>query len=172
MSEGVNELGDVLERTVASLAGASAGGAAEIATANVARQLLEQLVPSGGLLQSVSGGSVVSGLLSWLNPLAGGLAALFGGKKTEESAPLVKFTPPARQSYETGFGAETSGVVEQVGRDEFGAARPLAGTVGSQVVVQVQAMDSQSFLERTSDIAAAVKRALLESGELSSLIRE
>ncbi len=40
-----------------------------------------------------------------------------------------------------------------------------------QVTVQVNAMDSQSFLNRSDDIAAAVRQALLSSNSLHDAIQ-
>jgi hypothetical protein len=38
--------------------------------------------------------------------------------------------------------------------------------------VQVQAMDSQSFLDHSSDIAQAVRQAMLQSSVLNDVVRE
>jgi hypothetical protein len=49
-----------------------------------------------------------------------------------------------------------------------------AGTGGGsgQMIVQVQAMDSQSFLDHSDDIAQAVRQAMLQSSVLNDVIRE
>jgi hypothetical protein len=39
-------------------------------------------------------------------------------------------------------------------------------------MVQVQAMDSQSFLDHSDDIAQAVRQAMLQSSVLNDVIRE
>ena len=41
-----------------------------------------------------------------------------------------------------------------------------------QITVQVQAMDSQSFLDHSDDIAQAVRQAMLQSSVLNDVIRE
>jgi hypothetical protein len=38
--------------------------------------------------------------------------------------------------------------------------------------VQVQAMDSQSFLDHSGDIAMAVRQAMLQSSVLNDVVRE
>jgi hypothetical protein len=42
----------------------------------------------------------------------------------------------------------------------------------TQITVQVQAMDSQSFLDHSNDIALAVRQAMLETSVLNDVIRE
>ena len=42
----------------------------------------------------------------------------------------------------------------------------------TQITVQVQAMDSQSFLDHSDDIAQAVRQAMLQSSVLNDVIRE
>jgi hypothetical protein len=41
---------------------------------------------------------------------------------------------------------------------------------GQQVTVQVQAMDSQSFLDHSDDIAQAVKQAMLNMNSINDVI--
>ena len=50
-------------------------------------------------------------------------------------------------------------------------ARPVSTAAPSQITVQVQAMDSQSFLDHSSDIALAVRQAMLQSSVLNDVIR-
>ena len=42
----------------------------------------------------------------------------------------------------------------------------------TQITVQVQALDSQSFLDHSHDIAQAVRQAMLETSVLNDVIRE
>jgi hypothetical protein len=119
----------------------------------------------GKSLQAVFG----SGL--GLSPLISGIASLFGGGgETSELAPVVKFAlPPSVQAQ---AGVREASPTEAFGVDygQGGVARPV--TQGPQITVQVQALDSQSFLDRSHDIALAVRRAMLESSVLSDVIRE
>ena len=48
----------------------------------------------------------------------------------------------------------------------------MAQSNSTQITVQVQAMDSQSFLDHSNDIALAVRQAMLESSVLNDVIRE
>ena len=47
-----------------------------------------------------------------------------------------------------------------------------SGGGSGQMIVQVQAMDSQSFLDHSDDIAQAVRQAMLQSSVLNDVIRE
>lgn len=113
------------------------------------------------------GGGMASRIASWLNPLAGGLMGLFGGGEDEAEVELPKFRRPSRMRYEAGFRGAEGGLVE-IDRDERGQAREARPP--AQVVVNVEAMDSRSFLDRTPEISEAIKRALLESDGLSRLM--
>jgi len=53
-----------------------------------------------------------------------------------------------------------------------GMPRPVVERAAPQITVQVQAMDSQSFLDRSGDIARAVRQAMLESSILNDVVRE
>jgi hypothetical protein len=58
---------------------------------------------------------------------------------------------------------------------ELPRAAPAAGQASAppaQITVQVQAMDSQSFLDHSADIAMAVRQAMLESSVLNDVVRE
>ena len=59
-------------------------------------------------------------------------------------------------------------------RADSRAGRRAAGSGGgsTQITVQVQAMDSQSFLDHSDDIAQAVRQAMLQSSVLNDVIRE
>jgi hypothetical protein len=122
---------------------------------------LAPLAPAG------TGGSGAADVVSWLNPLVGGLLGLFGGGDEAGQTALPKAVRPARIKYEAGFAGENSELVE-IDRDERGQARPAAQA--AQVVVNIEAMDSRSFLDRTPEIAEAVKRALLETESLGRLM--
>jgi len=44
------------------------------------------------------------------------------------------------------------------------------GGGGSQITVQVQAMDARSFMDRSSDIAAAVRDAMLNLNSINDVV--
>jgi hypothetical protein len=53
-----------------------------------------------------------------------------------------------------------------------GSPRAMTSAPAAQITVQVQAMDSRSFLDHSQDIALAVRQAMLETTVLNDVIRE
>jgi hypothetical protein len=123
--------------------------------------------PIGMLAPQASSRSTLTKVVSWINPLAGGLMSILGKRESEPAIALPKAVRPAGIRYEAGIGGG-SGEMVRVDRDERGQLRSAEAM--PSVVVKVEAMDSRSFLDRTPEIAEAVKRALLESEGLGRLM--
>jgi hypothetical protein len=131
---------------------------------------------------SSASGSIGSALLDvfagglGLNPLISGLASLFGGgggNSTSGSTtlPLTRFAlPPSIQAQ--GGVRESGGPPFAVDNPQGGLPRAAPVQAPAQITVQVQAMDSQSFLDHSADIAMAVRQAMLESSVLNDVVRE
>lgn len=147
---------------------------------SIAQQQAAVLAQSGA--SSSSGGSTAGSVLSAVGgflggglgiaPLITGLTGLFGGGGDSNSAPSFnRFIPPATIGADAGFsGAKGGGIF---GADSASGNSPRAVTQSApQITVQVQAMDSQSFLDRSQDIANAVRQAMLETTVLNDVIRE
>ena len=122
-----------------------------------------------GFLQAAE--SILGGFT--LSPIVRGLMSLFGGGG-DDSAPaaLPKYVAPPSVSVSGGLVDGASG---PVGVDYGQNGQPRAMTNSgsqAQVTVNIQAMDSQSFLDRSDDIARAVKRAMLESSSLNDVVSE
>jgi hypothetical protein len=127
-------------------------------------------------------------------PLISGLFHLFGGGSAEEAAPLPRYVQPSPIELEqAAWGAD----VGESGYDQTGMPRllpaiertPVAassveattGTVAGEsgrsavqpvINIQVQAMDSQSFLDRSHDIARAVRDAMLNLNPINDVIND
>jgi len=114
--------------------------------------------------------SFLGGGLSSLSPLLGGLLSLFGGGGGQTlAAPLPYMLPAAVQS-QAGLTAGAPGQVAPVSYSETGRPRAQSSNSSPQVTIQVNAMDSQSFLDHSDDIANAVKQAILSSSSLNDVI--
>jgi len=110
-------------------------------------------------------------------PLIGGLIGLFDGGGNSTQQPLTRYAMPAPVSFQ---GAETSAGIEAEDSDLSGMARAVGGAgtsggtgatgEGSQITVQVQAMDARSFMDRSSDIAAAVRDAMLNLNSINDVV--
>lgn len=106
---------------------------------------------AGGIASSFLGGF---GLLS---PIISGIASLFGGGSSAP-APLPIYTPPPPVSISGNLNS---------------AAPPASGTQGSaaqQITVTVNAIDSQSFIDHSDDIANAVREAMLNMHPINGVV--
>jgi hypothetical protein len=114
----------------------------------------------------------VLGLGSGLSPLISGLMSLFGGGGSSQTTAVTPYIQPLPVNLQAGFSGSTAGGALGVDYGEGGQPRQTAAAAQQQITVQVQAMDSQSFLDRSNDIAAAVRKAMLETSTLNDVIRE
>jgi hypothetical protein len=122
----------------------------------------------GGTVESVAS-SFLGGGLSSLSPLLGGLLSLFGGGGQTLATPLPYMLSASVQS-QAGLTASAPGQVAPVSYGETGQPRAQSANTSPQVTIQVNAMDSQSFLDHSDDIAMAVKQAILNSSSLNDVI--
>lgn len=144
--------------------GKSAAGGAGIAFSELVSRLEALTRPAAS-----AGVGGWQGLVSNLNPILGGILRLFGGGGDEPTVSLPAAVRPATARYDLGFAGGDSGYYF-VDRDAAGAVRAVRPSGSPAVVVQVDAMDSRSFLERTPEIAEALRRALLESEGMQSVL--
>jgi hypothetical protein len=129
---------------------------------------------SGGSSTASTIGSTLESVFGLgLSPLISGLVSLFGGGGSSQPAPLVPYVAPPTIAATAGISSGSSGAVA-VDTAAGGLPRPVpaAAPATTQITVQVQAMDSQSFLDHSDDIAQAVRRAMLTSTTLNDVIRE
>jgi len=112
-------------------------------------------------------------------PLALQIAGLFG-KKEQAPEPLSLFDAPASIAIEAANSGSISNQLRRTDRDQFGGIRtedngsrrePLPAQ-RPQVIVNVSAMDSQSFMDRSSDIARALRDAMLHMHPVNDVIGE
>jgi hypothetical protein len=142
-----------------------------------------------------SGGSSILSLVSsalggglGVIPLVSGLMGLFGGGSSEPP-PLEKYVQPNQLDF---TGADTPGGIEDADYNQYGMPRlysdatttstsqsgslTTAGATGSgagsPINVTIQALDSQSFLDRSNDIAQAVRQAMLSSSSINDVIND
>jgi hypothetical protein len=121
--------------------------------------------------------SMVSGILGgggMLSPLISGIESLFGG--SSQPAPLPFYVPPAPVA----INATLQGVAASTAPATSGtasAAPPASSggggnssTMAPQVTVNVSAMDSQSFMDRSADIASAVRQAMLNLHPINDVV--
>jgi len=140
-------------------------------------QALLQNTSSRGSSSSTSGdaaSSILSTVLSatGISPLITGLLSLLGGGSSQPAVqPLTPFSLPASIQY---AGVVQNGAITAADYGQNGQLRPLASpgatSAPASVQIQVNALDSQSFIDHSDDIAAAVRHALLNSNSLNDVI--
>jgi hypothetical protein len=129
----------------------------------------------------LGGGGLLGGLLS---PLISGIASLFGGNSAP--APLPIYVPPSPVAIDGSLHSATpsqtsapSMYVPPVSTASSGASAGNSGGSSSggtgqsaptQVTVNVNAMDSQSFMDRSADIASAVREAMLNLHPINDVV--
>jgi hypothetical protein len=123
----------------------------------------------GGVLQDVLG------IGTGLSPLITGLMSLFGGGSGGSTqAPLANLILPPKVQVNAGVSESAPGQSFGVNYGQGGQPRPVSSSSSApatQITVQVQALDSQSFLDHSNDIAMAVRQAMLESNVLNDVIQ-
>jgi hypothetical protein len=112
-------------------------------------------------------------------PLVSGLAGLFGGGESQAPPPLTKYAMP-RSIHITAANSRSGGSLSLADHSQDGTVRSSGGIAEaaapsapmSQVVVNVQAMDSRSFLDHSQEIAQAVREAMLNMHALNDVVGE
>ncbi|MDE3196796.1 MAG: hypothetical protein KGN84_10660 [Acidobacteriota bacterium] len=113
--------------------------------------------------------SFLGGAFGFLSPIISGIASLFGGGRSTP-APLPIYTPPSPVSINAVVSAPPAATPP---------ASPATGTASSSntqaqsaphITVNINAMDSQSFMDRSNDIASAVRAAMLNMHPINDVV--
>ncbi len=144
-------------------------------TANTQALVQNTVTKSSGTSTTSTAGSLLSGLFGstfGLSPILNGLISLFKGSGAPTLQPLVPFTLPPAIQYEGGYSAANNGQVGAANYGQNGAPRVSTPSPSTNVQIQVNAMDSRSFLDHSADIANAVREAMLHSNSLNDVIAD
>lgn len=99
--------------------------------------------------------------------IAGFVGNLFGDPKVERAQKMDAFLAASRYQAPTAINRVTDMAGNAIHYDYAGNARTSAPTI----VVQVQALDSQSFLDRSGDIADAVAAAMGDGHKIATVVQ-
>jgi hypothetical protein len=136
--------------------------------------------------KSEDSGSTLGGIASTvlksgfgLAPMISGLVNLFGGGDAAAPPALVKYAMPTAVDFQA---AENGGRITNLDYDQMGLPRGSADALNGgtsatangapQITVNVQAMDARSFLDRSNDIALAVRDAMLNMNAINDVVNE
>lgn len=111
--------------------------------------------------------SFLGGGLGLLSPLISGIASLFGGSSAP--APLPLYVPPSPVAIDGALRSAGSGTAPSAQQSSPATPAP-ASAAAPQVTVHVNAMDSQSFMDRSADIASAVRAAMLNLHPINDVV--
>jgi hypothetical protein len=112
-----------------------------------------------------------------LMPLVSIFSSLFGGG-SQQPAPLTPYTLPpslnleATSNYQNVVYGENGLPRAAGGQANPGGAAAPAASAAQQITVQVQAMDSQSFLDHSTEIAQAVRQAMLNMNPINDVVTD
>jgi len=182
--DGLTRLAEALARGAAETIESGRQQAAASTESGGPREIVAkvELAPTAAKTQATSGeavataskqtaGSGLLGVVANLNPIVAGLMKLFSGGDEEQAATLVKLERPAARNYRGGISEQWGGAIGEVDYQADGTPR-ASRSEAAPVVVNVQAIDSRSFLDHRDAIASAVRQALLESHGLGDVMRE
>lgn len=115
------------------------------------------------------------GMVAGVGPVITGLLKLFGGSDdTSAPPPLSYYSLPERVSVEAGLAADRSLVPITYSQEGLArtSERRAPESAAAPIQVNVQAMDSRSFLDHSDEIARAVRDAMLRSHSLNDVVAE
>jgi len=156
---------------------------AEATSENTAAIVQNTLAQAGRTQSSVAsvGGTLArlfgSGL--GLSPWVRGLVGLFKDDGPKPAPVLVKYAPPPSLHVEGWIerGTAEESRPERGSGSRWESPQEVRGGAGTrplpvEITVQVQAMDSRSFLDHSWEIARAVREAMLQSHALNDVVSE
>ena len=129
---------------------------------------------AGGVVGGITS-SLFGGALGLLSPLISGIASLFGGSSSPAALPF--YTPPPAVAISANLNSATPALASSGSTASNSPTTTSTGTAASaqpaavqQVTVNVNAMDSQSFMDHSADIASAVREAMLNMHPINDVV--
>jgi hypothetical protein len=152
---------------------------AEVVKSNTQAVTQNSAAQSGGKSVASTVGSVASTVLNsglGLVPLITSLAHLFGGGNSEPAPALIRYIAPAPLRLDLGDTARPNGGISSFAPVSYGQdglpRTTRADAAGPQISIQVNALDSRSFMDHSYEIAQAVRHAMLNSHSLNDVVSD
>jgi hypothetical protein len=160
---------------------------AEIIKNNTQAVTQNSAAQGSGRSAASTAGSVASTIFGsglGLVPLISSLAHLFGGGDSEAPPALLKYAPPTPLRLDLGDAAQASGGISSFAPVVYGQnglprlaqddsqSRSSPQIAGPQISIQVNALDSRSFMDHSYEIAQAVRQAMLNSHSLNDVVSD
>jgi hypothetical protein len=120
-------------------------------------------------MNASKGSNILTSL--FLGPVWKGIFSLFGRGNEEGAAPIEKFNFPTGTRTDLSAGLRTDGKASGIRTDSFGLSQ-AAASQQAPINISIQALDARSILDRSDDIAAALKQAMLSNHEINDNMNE
>lgn len=165
----VSQIRDVGQSTTSTLdrIGQTIGVASPSASSSsIGKELLNVFNP----VSSSNGTNILTSL--FLGPVFKTLFSLFGpGGAEQNTVPLTKFSFPGQTRTDLAASLGSDGQASGVRADAFGLTQ-AAPVSQAPIQISIQALDARSILDRSDDIAAALKQAMLSNHEINDNLNE
>jgi hypothetical protein len=177
ITSGSGELNASISQAAQEIAQLRAAWQQQVSLVSANTQTARGTTSAGSLGQVASG--IFGGPLGFLSPVLKGILGLFGGGASQP-APLPVYIPPppisiSESVYPSGALATDTSLGQPAGPAPSAAAAvtPSARqSTAPNITVNVSAMDSQSFLDRSNDIANAVRLAMLNLHPINDVVAD
>jgi hypothetical protein len=114
--------------------------------------------------------SIFGGALGFLSPVISGIESLFGGASSTPALPI--YTPPPSIDINGVLQGQPAAPAQPAPSAATSATSGSPATSAPQITVNVNAMDSQSFMDRSNDIASAVRAAMLNMHPINDVVAD
>ncbi len=163
----ISQVGEIGKTTTASLDRIAEAAVTNTQTSSgnsTGKELLNAFNP----LNAAKGTNILTSL--FLGPVWKGLFSLFGGGGDEQPEPLTKYAFPEAIRTDVAAATRPDGQAGITRADAFGLSQTVASPAPIQI--SIQALDARSILDRSGDIASALKQAMLSNHEVNDNLSE
>ncbi len=162
----IRDIGTATTSNLDRIGQALAPSASAITSNSTGKDLLNAINPIGNSKET----NILTSL--FLGPVWKGLFSLFaGGGGEQEALPLTKFSFPDQTRTDLAASLRNGGQASSLRTDAFGLSQ-AAPVVQPSIQISIQALDARSILDRSEDIAAALKQAMLSNHEINDNLNE
>jgi hypothetical protein len=164
----LGQLRDVSQSTssnVARLGQVVSIAAPSSATSSVGKEVLNAFNPAN----SAKGSNILTSL--FLGPIWKGIFSLFNRDSEDQPTALTRFAAPPELRSDLAATLGPDGRVSSIRSDAFGLSQSNPAPQ-APIQISIQALDARSILDRSDDIAAALKQAMLSNHEINDNLNE
>jgi hypothetical protein len=161
----IREVNQSTSANVARLGQVVSVAAPSSTTSSVGKEVLNALNP----VNSGKGSNILTSL--FLGPVWKGIFSLFNRDSEDTPTALTRFAAPPEVRSDLAATLGPDGRLSSTRSDAFGLsqANPVPQ---APIQISIQALDARSILDRSDDIAAALKQAMLSNHEINDNLNE